>query len=487
MKDDHPDSEERGMPPDTNIIVCWSGEIGRKVARQLVEWLDELHTGFKPWHSDDLAKGEVWRKALGRQLAQVKAGIICVTPGALASPWIHFEAGHLARLLVEPPDAENKKGSKSESVNAEGNYGRRVFPFLFRVRKSEMHGPLADYQATEPDSVDVNRLVRSLGWNFDVDVAGLQEEAWQKLEKRLNEIPFESLGEIIPDLEMKFRRKTFDEPVDECISQRWKQRYAGAMTVVDQLNATRPAVLSRAAPSVLQSYDELIRSVDYYSDAMGAELLEERQFSMNGKRLELPPESVSEMRRRDVGCRLLHALNPLPVPNLEPQARLYEKYRLYCDDRAYQLVQGIDAILKDSDDEHDIKKPEYVVKCLSSPWPFDRIAAYLAIGQLERECADLPADTLIAAIDNELKTIGLHPSLPATVDLEPVRFAVLSLARRPDLGRPPAAAREILERVIALAEKMSGPERSPADANSLIENAGQVLAGLARTRREARE
>lgn len=101
------------------------------------------------------------------------AGIICLTPENVDSPWLLFEAGALAR----------KQSS--------------VYTFLLDVTQSQVPAPLTIFQHTLADKSDVARLlrtindqVRQLGENAlgEQALARIFDKYWPDLEARLQEI-----------------------------------------------------------------------------------------------------------------------------------------------------------------------------------------------------------------------------------------------------------------------------------------------------------
>jgi TIR domain len=124
------------------VFISWSGEQSLQVAEALYNWLPQVLQVVKPYLSvEDTAKGAYWPTEVKHQLDTSDFGIICLTPGNLAAPWINFEAGALSKSFPR------------------GN----VTPFLFDITQGEMTGPLTQFQVTEASKpLDVLRLVKSL-------------------------------------------------------------------------------------------------------------------------------------------------------------------------------------------------------------------------------------------------------------------------------------------------------------------------------------
>lgn len=71
--------------------------------------------------SEKIDKGEIWGRKISDSLADSSYGIACMTPDALGSDWIHYEAGALAKAIDEK---------------------QRVVPYLVKVRNIDLKGPL---------------------------------------------------------------------------------------------------------------------------------------------------------------------------------------------------------------------------------------------------------------------------------------------------------------------------------------------------------
>lgn len=107
------------------VLISWSGELSHQVALALREWLPVFIQAAEPWvSSEDIAKGTLWRAELAKELEEGSVGILCITKENVGSPWVNYEAGALGKM----------------------SHASRVIPFLFEMRPSDVHGPLADLQ-----------------------------------------------------------------------------------------------------------------------------------------------------------------------------------------------------------------------------------------------------------------------------------------------------------------------------------------------------
>lgn len=122
------------------VFISWSGDYSREVAEKLSEWIpsviQSVETFFSP---DDIGKGENWNNVLSKELNDCNFGIICLTPENVSAPWIHFEAGALAKTL----------NSRLSSV-------------MFGINPSEVKGPLSRFQNTKFEHDDFFKLLQAI-------------------------------------------------------------------------------------------------------------------------------------------------------------------------------------------------------------------------------------------------------------------------------------------------------------------------------------
>ncbi|MEM9552659.1 MAG: TIR domain-containing protein [Acidobacteriota bacterium] len=122
-------------------FLSWSGTQSHQIALTLRDWLPSVLQALRPYvSSEDIDKGARWSSDIAAELEDASYGIICVTQENLRAPWVHFEAGALSRSL-----------DKSH-----------VVPFLVGVRRSEVQGPLLQFQSVVFNRDDVLKLVQGL-------------------------------------------------------------------------------------------------------------------------------------------------------------------------------------------------------------------------------------------------------------------------------------------------------------------------------------
>jgi hypothetical protein len=165
------------------VLISWSGELSHRVALLLREWLPMFIQVAEPWvSSEDIDRGTLWRTELAAELAQGSTGILCVTRDNVASPWVNFEAGALSKT---PETA-------------------RVIPFLFEMRPSDIHGPLADlmgaiYERGSPkNKEEFRKLLGSLNTSRNPPYVTAEvfnatfERMWPEFEPRLDALAAEA-------------------------------------------------------------------------------------------------------------------------------------------------------------------------------------------------------------------------------------------------------------------------------------------------------
>lgn len=161
---------------DLDVFISWSGDKSRAVAEALRDWLPKLVNAIKPWISSaDIDKGTRWRSEIAERLSATKAGIVCLTPTNLTSPWLLFEAGALSKSI--------------ESAH--------VCTLLVGLEPTDVMEPLAQFQATKANKDDILRLVKTLNSALGADalpdshIQDAFEAFWPRLEQKLNTLPEE--------------------------------------------------------------------------------------------------------------------------------------------------------------------------------------------------------------------------------------------------------------------------------------------------------
>ncbi|KAF5049249.1 hypothetical protein DSECCO2_441750 [anaerobic digester metagenome] len=123
------------------VFISWSGTTSHKVGLIFREWLPSVIQSLEPYvSSEDIDKGARWSTDIAKELEDSTFGILCVTKDNLHAPWLSFEAGALSKTM-----------DKSF-----------VTPFLFDIKRSEVNGPILQFQSTIFDKDDVKKLLNTL-------------------------------------------------------------------------------------------------------------------------------------------------------------------------------------------------------------------------------------------------------------------------------------------------------------------------------------
>ena len=157
------------------MFISWSGERSKGFAEALRNWLPKIINAVKPWLSSaDIDKGARWSADVAAKLEASQIGVICLTPSNMHSDWILFEAGALSKTIQNT----------------------HVCPRLVaRLEPSDVHGPLAQFQATRANRDEIKKLLvtinAALGANAltDAHLDDVFDVWWPKLDEVLKRLP----------------------------------------------------------------------------------------------------------------------------------------------------------------------------------------------------------------------------------------------------------------------------------------------------------
>lgn len=123
------------------VFLSWSGEQSHKVAVVFRDWFPSVIQSLVPYvSSEDIDKGARWSTDIATELEDSTFGILCVTRDNINAPWLTFEAGALSKTM-----------DKSF-----------VSPFLFNIKRSEVDGPILQFQSTIFEKEDIKKLLKTL-------------------------------------------------------------------------------------------------------------------------------------------------------------------------------------------------------------------------------------------------------------------------------------------------------------------------------------
>ena len=210
------------------VFLSWSGPRSLHIAKGFSEWLPQIINAVEPFISVEIEKGAQWSSELSAQLRGSHAGILCLTPENLTSPWLNFEAGALSKAV---PDEDGAKLP-------------RVWTYLFELQPANVAYPFAQFQHTLATREETLRLVR--GINSAVARAGERALEHDQVTRAFNK--------WWPDLEAVLttvpaatdQPKITVRPPDEMLAEileivRSMRREPGSQTPMPGLDASRYA------------------------------------------------------------------------------------------------------------------------------------------------------------------------------------------------------------------------------------------------------
>ena len=446
------------------IFICWSGRRGERAANALKDWLLEAFPGrIDPEVSTGIEKGAPWQDRLWKSLSGAQAGLLCLTPEALQSSWVSYEGGVLSRAIAAPDgDAGVEPAGPS-----------RLFTFLWGVKSSELAGPLGSFQATDAsDKADVCRLLQGLVALMGRERAAETcdalhnrwEELWESLRERLASIPPASLPEIDPGFEGLFRRKTFEEPIQDCVDQRWLDRYRGVIETLLRIRERRPAIERACRSYVVELFHLLEQELDAYAMAISVLVRKGDSFALDGDGdVEIAPPGLlaaCERRRRRVRDLVARLVDPEQAPFCdravrfrvaeEPAERMTLVHRLLPDVERLARALGKDELpaswpaeafcfsllmarrvgRRSATFEKDVGPTiDLEARWRTSEWELDRIMYALCLAR-RIELADDPTSLCHRALDLaelELEKAQALEPMKAAADCGPRRAAHASL------------------------------------------------------------
>lgn len=123
------------------VFLSWSGEKSHKVATVFRDWLPSVIQSLYPYvSSEDIDKGARWSTDIAKELEDATFGILCVTRENINAPWLNFEAGALSKTMDNT----------------------FVSPFLFDIKRSEVNGPILQFQSTVFEKDDILKLLKTI-------------------------------------------------------------------------------------------------------------------------------------------------------------------------------------------------------------------------------------------------------------------------------------------------------------------------------------
>jgi hypothetical protein len=163
---------------DAQIFISWSLSASRVTAERAYEFLRRLFPTFKFFiSSENISSGQRWFDVVSEKLNKCTIGIIVVTEENLSRPWIHYEAGALAKLVEKS----------------------RVMPLLCGVSPAAIADtPLSAFQASELSKSGMRRVADSIREHTeygqsDGDFAEHFDMLWERHGEKLCILPPSSI------------------------------------------------------------------------------------------------------------------------------------------------------------------------------------------------------------------------------------------------------------------------------------------------------
>ena len=167
------------------VFLSWSGERSFEIAHILAAWISKVVQSAEPWvsvHSTDT--GSRWSEQASKRLDEVGVGIVCLVPENLASPWILFEVGALAKASVAD-----------------------IRILLLDLEPRDVRQPLALFQHTKFDREGMRQLVGTINEAVergggtalpDEDLDEVFEASWPSVESKVTQIMERTAEEYPP-------------------------------------------------------------------------------------------------------------------------------------------------------------------------------------------------------------------------------------------------------------------------------------------------
>src|SRR3954469_25409728 len=116
----------QGEPGKCGVFISWSGDQSRRIAEGLHQLIPDVFQDVATFvSSNDIDAGSTWSTKILVELGVTEFGIICLTPDNLMKPWIHFEAGALAKRVMDKA---------------------KVVPYLWNLSSTDVAPPLSLFQ-----------------------------------------------------------------------------------------------------------------------------------------------------------------------------------------------------------------------------------------------------------------------------------------------------------------------------------------------------
>lgn len=378
------------------VFISWSGARSSAIADALKTWLGALIPGLDFFHSADIEKGRHWFPDLVGALESCGAGLFCLTPEAMRSPWMLFEAGAIANRSDHPS----------------------VFSYLYGV--TDVAGPFSHFQTTSHEKGDARHLAKALarllGERAEKAALDSFEEAWPSFDRQVRQAALLPIEDLLPGFSALFRgRKTFHEPFPDCTDKRWDDRLRRTAQTIALLRHESYESVLISDPYLQGRYNNLMSALDRYDMNVGSTLLTKIDFES----LDKAQQSRLERSRKQVVAAVA-ALEQSERPPVFEESLAFESERSH-EVRKRQIVE-LEGLVRQ--DEIDVDRLDQASR--STAWALDRIMFY--VGWRLRKLPESYLPDMVEAVRFE----GLKASArEAMTGLQPLYYVVEALDERP--------------------------------------------------------
>lgn len=243
------------------IFICWSDAESKRFAEDTRRFLEQVLPGIEFFLSADIEKGAFWFGELTSNLQKAKAGVVCLTPQNLLSPWMHFEVGALFSRRKQ----------------------QRVFVYTLGVGPDELNGPFGHFQSSSTTKDETMKMVGSIA-KLHKGIPFSREEfatRWPGFEERLAKVSRPTAEDLIYGFGSYLNSKTFAQPLKYCLDQDWLARYSRVKRVLDELNEARAKAERLLSPEQLSTYQTLISKMDEFLRLL-RQIVTSRRFRVAG-------------------------------------------------------------------------------------------------------------------------------------------------------------------------------------------------------------
>jgi hypothetical protein len=257
---------------DMKVFISWSGDRSKEVARALRSWIPKVFQSVDVWMSEkDIGAGAMWLNEIMTGLKDARFGIVCVTPENQNAPWLHFEAGAIAK-------------------QADTNY---VCPYLFLLNSSQLQRtPLTNFQYKQADEIGTKEIVESINPLIEKPLSqnDLHETFtmwWPRLAEQLNAIPE-------PDSEPEIERSP-ESMLDEVLglvrqmSRSLSIRHGNESKVINRLLQTLSPKEERIISILYGLGDETVHTYEEVGEIFGIK---------HSEIIDVEVEAINKLKRR---------------------------------------------------------------------------------------------------------------------------------------------------------------------------------------------